>query len=77
MGDMGGREEAAVALVSGFDAGTLPSAIFSASCRITALPGDSSEFTQTWSLGDSLGNGENDSGDGTGNGEAPWFDRGE
>jgi hypothetical protein len=79
VGDIGGSELAAM---TGDDAvapvkcsslldGTFPSAIFCASCRMTALPGDSNpfrEFTQPWSLGDSCGRGENERGE-TGNGE--------
>lgn len=96
VGDMGGRGGAAVAAAvaaaaaavvapvvgSALLPGTFPSAIFSASCRITALPGDSNpvkEFTHPASPGDNCGNGENDSGDTPGNGEtpAPCFDSGE
>lgn len=90
VGDMGGSGGAAVAeaaaaaapAASGLLAGTFPSAIFSASCRMTALPGDSNpvkEFTHPASPGDNCGNGENESGETPGNGDAPapCFDSGE
>lgn len=58
-----------------------PCAIFSATCRLSALPGDSNpppvkEFTHPASPGESCGNGENESGE-TPNGDKACFNDGE
>jgi hypothetical protein len=74
VGDVGAAALAAGSLL------VSPWTIFSATCRMSALPGDSNppvkEFTHPASPGESCGNGENESGE-TPNGDEACFNDGE